>query len=99
MASGQPASPVRENDVIEFYVGETFRRVIVTSIPDRQQPKEIARTMYVMRRRLLRSPTFPCSAIVEAGDRQKRERRDMEEFIRRSADERTNPQPAGSPSA
>ena len=45
--SVKPAAPVREGDAIEFYAGETFRRVVVTSVPVAQQSKELARTMYV----------------------------------------------------
>jgi len=43
----KPAAPVREEDVVEFYSGETFRRVVVKGVPESQQAKELARTMYV----------------------------------------------------
>src|SRR3954467_224554 len=43
----KPAAPVREEDVIEFYSGETFRRVVVKGVPESQQAKELARTMYL----------------------------------------------------
>jgi len=42
----KPASPVREGDLIEWYAGETLRRLVVKSIPAGQQSKEAARTMY-----------------------------------------------------
>jgi ribosome-associated heat shock protein Hsp15 len=77
----KPASPVRESDVIEFYAGETFRRVIVSSIPDRQQPKEIARTMYVDETPVVEKPDLPMFRDRGTGRPTKRERREMEEFI------------------
>jgi ribosome-associated heat shock protein Hsp15 len=43
----KPAAAVREGDVIEMYLGERFRRVIVSVVPQAQAAKEIARTMYV----------------------------------------------------
>src|SRR5689334_22006616 len=43
----KPAATVREGDVIEAYLGERFRRVIVSAAPASQQAKELARTMYV----------------------------------------------------
>jgi len=76
----KPASPVRENDVIEFYIGETFRRVIVTSIPDRQQAKELARTMYVDETPVVEKIDVPMFRDRGSGRPTKRERRDMEEF-------------------
>ena len=79
----KPAAPVRENDVIEFYAGETLRRVVVTDIPRAQQAKEVARTMYVDE-----TPVQVKIDIV-AGSRErgtgrptKRERRDMEKWRR-----------------
>jgi ribosome-associated heat shock protein Hsp15 len=43
----KPAATVREGDVIEMYLGERFRRVVVSILPQRQAAKELARTMYV----------------------------------------------------
>jgi ribosome-associated heat shock protein Hsp15 len=76
----KPASPVRENDVIEFYVGETFRRVVVSSIPDRQQAKETARTMYKDETPVVEKPDLPMFRDRGTGRPTKRERREMEEF-------------------
>lgn len=43
----KPAATVREGDVIEMYLGERFRRVVVSVVPHTQAAKELARTMYV----------------------------------------------------
>ena len=76
----KPASPVRESDVIEFHAGETFRRVIVTSIPPAQQPKELARTMYVDETPVIEKPQLPMFRERGSGRPTKRERRDMEKW-------------------
>jgi ribosome-associated heat shock protein Hsp15 len=77
----KPAAPVHEEDVIEFYAGETFRRVIVKSVPDTQQPKELARTMYVDE-----TPVVQKIDTVNrdrgTGRPTKRERRELEDFHR-----------------
>jgi ribosome-associated heat shock protein Hsp15 len=43
----KPAAPVREGDVVEFLLNDTYRRVVVAGTPERNVSKEIARTMYV----------------------------------------------------
>ena len=43
----KPAATVREGDVIEMYLGERFRRVVISVVPQAQAAKELARTMYV----------------------------------------------------
>ena len=43
----KPASAIREGDVIEFLLGDVYRRVIVSALPKTQASKESARTMYV----------------------------------------------------
>ncbi len=78
----KPAAPVRENDVVEFYAGETFRRVIVKSVPDGQQAKELARTMY-----LDETPVVEKTEVTFFRDRgqgrpTKRERREVDKFRR-----------------
>jgi len=43
----KPAAAICEGDVIEFYLADRFRRVIVQTIPQSQPSKEAARAMYV----------------------------------------------------
>ncbi|HET7435155.1 MAG TPA: S4 domain-containing protein [Thermoanaerobaculia bacterium] len=43
----KPAAAVKEGDVIEFYSGDAFRRVIVKALPEANISKEVARTMYL----------------------------------------------------
>jgi len=43
----KPAAPVREGDVVEFLLGNHFRRVVVSAIPETNVSREKARTMYV----------------------------------------------------
>ena len=76
----KPAAPVRENDVVEFYLGERFRRVVVQAIPDRQQPKELARTMYVDETPVVEKVDLPMVRERGSGRPTKRERRDMEKW-------------------
>jgi len=77
----KPAAPVREEDVVEFYSGETFRRVIVKSVPATQQSKELARTMFVDETPVVEKPDLPLFRDRGTGRPTKRERRDMQEFI------------------
>lgn len=76
----KPAAPVREDDVIEFYAGETLRRVVVKSIPSAQQSKELARTMYLDETPVVEKIDLPMFRDRGSGRPTKRERRDMEEF-------------------
>ncbi len=43
----KPAAVVREGDVVEFLLGDRYRRVVVSGIPEGNISKETARTMYV----------------------------------------------------
>ena len=43
----KPAAAVREGDIIEFLQGMTYRRVVVSGLPEKQLPKDQARTMYI----------------------------------------------------
>lgn len=43
----KPAAGVREGDVIEFYVGDRFRKVVVLLLPATQLSKEAARAAYL----------------------------------------------------
>jgi len=78
----KPAAVVREGDVIEFYLGDRFRRVIVSAVPESQPSKEAARAMYVDE-----SPQQEKSDAVTAifrdrgmGRPTKKERRDIEKL-------------------
>jgi ribosome-associated heat shock protein Hsp15 len=43
----KPAAPIHEGDIVEFYAGSTFRRIVVAGLPLSNISKEVARTMYV----------------------------------------------------
>ena len=43
----KPATVVREGDLVEFLLGDHYRRVVVSGIPETNVSKEVARTMYV----------------------------------------------------
>src|SRR5688500_4335796 len=42
----KPASTVKQGDVVEFYLADRFRKVIVEVVPDKQLSKEDGRTAY-----------------------------------------------------
>ena len=79
----KPAAPVREGDVVEFYSGDRFRRVVVQGLPERTVSRDVARTMYIDE-----SPAAPEKAAqaIEtfrdrgAGRPTKKERRDIEKW-------------------
>jgi ribosome-associated heat shock protein Hsp15 len=79
----KPAAIVREGDVVEFYAGDRFRRVVVLALPGGNVSKETARTMY--------RDESPVQPKVErtglerergAGRPTKRERREIEKLKR-----------------
>ena len=80
----KPAAPVREEDVVEFYSGETFRRVVVKGVPESQQAKDLARTMYVDETPV--QPRLDTGGLMYrergSGRPTKRERRDLDQFAR-----------------
>jgi ribosome-associated heat shock protein Hsp15 len=78
----KPAATVKEGDVVEFYLAERFRKVIVTGLPTANISKETARTMYIDE-----SPAPPkADTLVPmardrgAGRPTKKERRDIEKW-------------------
>ena len=78
----KPAAIVHEGDVIEWFAGETLRRVVVQAVPPSQQSKEAARTMYLDQS----PPPAPRETTVfrdrGAGRPTKKERREMEKLRR-----------------
>jgi len=86
----KPAAPVREEDVVEFYSGETFRRVVVKGVPESQQAKELARTMYVDETPV--QPKIDMGGAISrdrgTGRPTKRERREIHQFILRPGEAR-----------
>lgn len=79
----KPAAPVHEGDVVEFFQGTRFRRVIVQALPSTNVSKEVARTMYVDESP---KPSPEIIAVVArergAGRPTKKERRDIEKLRR-----------------
>src|SRR5215212_1744127 len=43
----KPSASLKEGDVIEMYLGDRFRRIVVQALPEGNVSKELARTMYV----------------------------------------------------
>lgn len=43
----KPSSPVREGDIVELVMGERYRKLVVSGLPETSISKEVARTMYV----------------------------------------------------
>ena len=76
----KPAATVREGDTIEMYLGERFRRVIVSALPRAQAAKELARTMYVDESPVQEKVDVVTAILRDrgAGRPTKRERREME---------------------
>ncbi len=80
----KPASVIREEDVIEYYANDRFRRVIVKAIPESQQAKEAAREMYLDESPPVENVGRPAVVFRDrgAGRPTKRERRELERFKR-----------------
>jgi ribosome-associated heat shock protein Hsp15 len=78
----KPAAPVKEGDVVEFYLGTQFRKVVVQGLPETNVSKEVARTMYVDETPY-QERVDPLRTIVRdrgTGRPTKKERRDIEKL-------------------
>ena len=80
----KPAAPVRQGDVVEFYLGDRFRKVVVEVLPEKQLSKEDGRTAYTDQ-----SPPPPKAEAAAAtfrdrgaGRPTKKERREIEKWRR-----------------
>jgi ribosome-associated heat shock protein Hsp15 len=74
----KPAAPVKEGDVVEFYSGDRFRRVVVQFVPEGNVSKEAARGMYVDESPAPPKIDLPMTREKGAGRPTKRDRREME---------------------
>ena len=76
----KPAASVKVGDVVEFYSGDTFRRVVVQDVPVSNVSKEVARTMYDDQTPV--KPKIDTTNLRErgAGRPTKRDRREIEKF-------------------
>jgi len=78
----KPAAPVKPGDLIEFYAGSNFRRVVVQSVPVANVSKEVARTMYLDETPVQPKPETVTIRERGAGRPTKRDRREIEKLRR-----------------
>jgi ribosome-associated heat shock protein Hsp15 len=80
----KPAAAVREGDVVEFLLGDLYRRVIVATLPAKQAAKDAARTMYIDETPKQERPEHVAGGFRDRGTGRptKKERREMEKLRR-----------------
>lgn len=80
----KPAAAVKEGDVVEWYAGTQYRRVVVQGLPVANISKEVARTMYVDETPPPQKIERAASAFRDRGMGRptKKERRDIEKLKR-----------------
>ena len=78
----KPAAVVKEGDVIEFYLGDRFRRVIVQQLPQTNVSKEAARAMYIDESPVPQKVEVPVLRERGTGRPTKKERREIEKLRR-----------------
>jgi len=78
----KPSVEVKQGDVIEFYFGDRFRRVIVQQVPASNVSKEVARTMYIDESPVPKKVEVPVQRERGTGRPTKKERREIEKWRR-----------------
>ena len=76
----KPAATVKPGDVVEFYLGSHFRRVVVQGLPVSNVSKEVARTMYVDETPVQPKVEVPVARERGTGRPTKRDRREIEKW-------------------
>ncbi|MFZ2491375.1 MAG: S4 domain-containing protein [Thermoanaerobaculia bacterium] len=76
------ASEVKPGDVVEFFVGDVFRKVVVSSLPVGNVSKDVARTMYVDETPVKEKPDPSMGGYRDRGSGRptKKERREIEKW-------------------
>ena len=78
----KPAATVRQDDVVEWYAGDRFRKVVVMVVPDKQLSKEDARTAYIDESPKPEKVETPMIRDRGTGRPTKKERREMDKWKR-----------------
>lgn len=80
----KPAASVKEGDLVEFFAGTEYRRVVVGSVPEKQVSRELARTAYIDETPKQVTEAIRPSVVRERGSGRptKRDRRDIEKLRR-----------------
>ncbi len=80
----KPAAAVKEGDLVEFLLGDRFRKVEVVVTPDGQLSKDDGRTAYVDHTPVVEKQPVAMAAFRDRGTGRptKKERREIERFRR-----------------